>query len=64
MLGAGDGTLGTNATSFFSYPAGEKPKGMAVADLNSDGWLDVAVPGYDSASGGVLIGGPPACPTK
>jgi hypothetical protein len=64
MLGVGDGTLSTRATNFFSFPAGESPRDLAVADLNHDGWLDVAVPGYDSASGGVLFGGPPVCPTK
>lgn len=37
---------------------------LALADLNNDGWLDVATPGYDSGSAGVLFGGPPVCPAK
>ncbi len=61
MLGIGDGTLATN---YFSYPAGQHPTDLAIADLNNDGWLDVAVNGYASASGGVLFGGPLVCPTK
>jgi hypothetical protein len=59
LLGNGDGSLDPK---YFSFPAGEKPTDLAIADLNGDGWLDVATPGYDSGSAGVLFGGTPVCP--
>jgi hypothetical protein len=40
-LGNGDGTF--NGSSIYTYPSGEEPEGIAVADFNGDGKEDFAV---------------------
>jgi hypothetical protein len=53
FLGNGDGTFQPPA----SYPSGGRfPAGLAVADFNGDGKLDIAVSNYGSNSIGVLLG--------
>lgn len=49
-LGIGDGTLG----SLVTYAAGETARDMVVADLDGDGWLDVATAAFGDHAVAVL----------
>jgi len=46
MLGNGDGTFQTPQT----FAAGTSLSSLAVADFNGDGWADVVVANWDSAT--------------
>jgi hypothetical protein len=52
MLGNGDGTFGPNT----DFDTGISPFQVAIADLNSDGWPDVAVVNSFSNTVSVLLG--------
>ncbi len=52
LLGNGDGTFQAAVT----YPAGEAPIGVALADFNHDGNLDVAIPDYHHSDVNILMG--------
>jgi hypothetical protein len=49
--GRGDGTLGAPVT----YAAGGFPLSLVVADLDGDGWLDVATGSFDEESVSILL---------
>ncbi|HEY3975421.1 MAG TPA: VCBS repeat-containing protein [Candidatus Sulfotelmatobacter sp.] len=51
LLGAGDGTFGQLA----NYPLTGEPYGIAAADLNGDGYLDLAITAYNDSSNNVDI---------
>ena len=51
LLGNGDGTF----QSAVNYPAGSSPGSVVVADLNGDGFLDLAVTNYGGTVN-VLLG--------
>ena len=63
LLGNGDGTFGTQNTTQLN---GGSPMGLAVADFDRDGKLDVATANYDYGTVSVLLGdgtgavGPPS----
>lgn len=53
--------LGTNAPGIFqpmrvSYPVGRNPRSIVAADINLDGWLDIAVAAKDDAVISILLG--------
>jgi hypothetical protein len=50
FLGLGDGQFATG----LDYPAGVAPVGVALGDLNGDGWLDVVTANRDSNGFGIL----------
>jgi hypothetical protein len=52
LLGVGDGTFGPAHL----YPAGSDPIGVALADLNHDAKLDLAVANYEDGSVSVFPG--------
>ncbi|MBP1977876.1 FG-GAP-like repeat-containing protein, partial [Cohnella thailandensis] len=52
--GNGDGTLRTTPSTV--YPAGDSPRGAAVADFNGDGYPDVAISNYHSDNVSILLG--------
>ena len=54
LLGTGTGTFGTVTT--YSTGTGSQPYGIAVADVNSDGRLDLLSANYSSSTAGVLLG--------
>jgi hypothetical protein len=53
LPGNGDGTFGAPKRTIL--PIGANPKGMAVADFNSDGQLDLAVAGSMGTTDGVYV---------
>ena len=50
LLGNGNGTF----QSPVDYPTVADPAGFAIADLNGDGYPDLAIPGQDSGGNGVV----------
>jgi hypothetical protein len=52
LLGNGDGTF----QPCVLYPAGSTPQSLAVADLNGDGILDLAVGNFGSGNVSILLG--------
>ncbi|PEP14064.1 Na-Ca exchanger/integrin-beta4 [Bacillus wiedmannii] len=51
LLGIGDGTFQSPS----SLPVGQIPVGIASADFNNDGAIDIAVPNYESNNVSVLL---------
>jgi hypothetical protein len=50
FFGLGDGKFAPG----LDYPAGTKPMGVAIGDLNGDGWPEVVTANYDSNNYGIL----------
>lgn len=55
LLGRGDGSFDA-ARTFMAGSAGSAPTGLALADLNLDGNLDVVVPNNRSSDASVMLG--------
>ena len=56
LLNQTDGGQTANFAAQATYTVGGTPIGLAVSDINGDGWLDVVVPGAGSATVGTLLG--------
>jgi hypothetical protein len=54
LLGRGDGTF--QPATVVTAGAATRPKGVALADMNNDGQLDVLTANYGNATVGVLVG--------
>ncbi len=54
LLGTGTGTFG--AVTNYNTGAGTGPSGIAVADVNSDGILDLVTSNQDNSTVGVMLG--------
>lgn len=54
FLGHGDGSFSNQVTYYIGYNSG--PRSIATADLNNDGYLDIAVANFRGNSFGVFLG--------